>query len=160
MSSYKRGPQKFPEPKPFNFFFTQTVLKSEKIYMMYVKITVTYPFSQVVGQNEISGEGVWKGCVELQHFLQGIPFNHMQITVSQSPHISTGLGESRLLPEHITKNVSFAYRKSTALLSTTALLPPKIWKNRHLIQTVKFLLFLRSGKKTVWKKKTTQLWNI
>lgn len=113
------------EFKPFSFL-TQTDVKSEIIYMMYVKITATYPFSQVVGQNEISGEGVWKGCVELQHLLQGIPFNHMKITVSQSPYISTGLGEGWLLPEHITKNVSFAYRKSTALLSVTALFPSKI----------------------------------
>lgn len=78
------------------------------IYMVHVKIKATYPFSQVVGQNEISGEGVWKGRIELQHFLQGISLNHMKITVSQSPYISTGLGEGRLLPEHITKNVSFA----------------------------------------------------
>lgn len=28
------------------------------IYMVHVKIKATYPFSQVVGQNEISGEGV------------------------------------------------------------------------------------------------------
>lgn len=45
------------EFKPFSFLM-QTDVKSEIIYMMYVKITATYPFSQVVGQNEISGEGV------------------------------------------------------------------------------------------------------
>lgn len=160
MSSYKRGPQKFPEPKPFNFFFTQTVLKSEKIYMMYVKITVTYPFSQVVGQNEISGEGVWKGCVELQHFLQGIPLNHMQITVSQSPHISTGLGESRLLPEHITKNVSFAYRKSTALLSKQHYFHQKYKRTGISFRQSSFFYFCAQEKKLSGKKKTTQLWNI
>lgn len=77
----------------------------------------------------------------------------MKITVSQSPYVGTGLGESRLLPEHITKNVSFAYRKSTALLPLTALFSSKIYKNKHLIQAVKFLLFLYSGKKTVGKKK-------
>lgn len=49
--------KKNQELKPISFFM-QTVLKSEIIYMMYVKITATYPFSQVVGQNEISGEGV------------------------------------------------------------------------------------------------------
>lgn len=49
-----------------------------------------------------------EGRVEFQHFLQGIPLDHMQIAVGQGPHIGTGLGKGGFLPEHISKHVSFS----------------------------------------------------
>lgn len=41
-----------PELKQLIFFHTDAP------EMVYIKIKATYPFSQVVGQDEISGEGV------------------------------------------------------------------------------------------------------
>lgn len=68
---------------------------------------LAHPLPQVVGENQVPGEGVGEGCVELQHFLKGIPLDHMQVTVGQRPNISTGLCKSGFLPEHISKHVSF-----------------------------------------------------
>lgn len=67
----------------------------------------THPLPQVVGENEVPGEGVGEGCVEFQHFLQGVPLDHMEVTVGQGPHIGTGLGKGGFLPEHVSKHVSF-----------------------------------------------------
>ena len=47
----------------------------------------THPLPQVVGENEVPGEGVGEGRVEFQHFLQGVPLDHMEVTVGQGPHI-------------------------------------------------------------------------
>lgn len=66
-----------------------------------------YPLPQVVGENEVPGEGVGKGRVEFQHFLQGVSFDHMQVTVGQGPNVGTGLGQGGFLPEHISKHVTF-----------------------------------------------------
>lgn len=65
-----------------------------------------YPLPQVVGENEVPGEGVGEGCVEFQHFLQGVPLDHMQVTVGQGPDVGTGLGKGGFLPEHVSKHVS------------------------------------------------------
>lgn len=66
-----------------------------------------YPLPQVVGENEVPGERVGKGRVEFQHFLQRVPFDHVQVAVGQGPHVGTGLGQGGFLPEHISKHVSF-----------------------------------------------------
>lgn len=67
----------------------------------------THPLPQVVGENEVPGEGVGEGRVEFQHFLQGVPLDHMQVAVGQGPHVSTGLGQGGFLPEHVSKDISF-----------------------------------------------------
>lgn len=66
-----------------------------------------HPLPQVVGENEVPGEGVGEGRVELQHFLQGVPFDHVQVTVGQGPNVGTGLGKGGFFPEHISKHISF-----------------------------------------------------
>lgn len=74
-----------------------------------------HPLPQVVGENEVPGEGVGEGRVEFQHFLQGIPFNHMQVTVGQGPNVGAGLGKGGFLPEHISKHISFPYREKAVV---------------------------------------------
>lgn len=67
-----------------------------------------HPLPQVVGENQVSGEGVREGSVEFQNFLQCIPFDHMQVTVGQGPNVGTGLGKGGFLPEHISKHITFS----------------------------------------------------
>jgi len=78
----------------------------------------------------------------------------MKITVGQSPYICTGLGKGRLLPEDITKNISFAWKKEAALLSITVLFLPKILKSIHLTYEVTVLPFYALRKNSVWKTRS------
>lgn len=42
----------------------------------------SYPLAQVAGEDEVSGEGVSKRGVELQHLQQGFPLNDVKVAVS------------------------------------------------------------------------------
>ncbi len=40
-----------------------------------------YPFTQVAGEDEVSGEGVGEGRVKLQHLKQGFPLDDVEVAV-------------------------------------------------------------------------------
>ncbi len=42
---------------------------------------ISYPFAQVAGEDEVSGEGVGEGRVKLQHFEQSFPLDDVQVAV-------------------------------------------------------------------------------
>lgn len=66
-----------------------------------------HPLPQVVGENQVPGEGMGEGCVEFQHFLQCVPLDHVEVAVGQGPNVSTGLCKGSFLPENVSKHVSF-----------------------------------------------------
>ena len=76
-----------------------------------------YPLSEVIGEQQVAGEVVGEGRVELQNLLQGVPFDDMEITVGQGTHVGTSLGQGHLLPEHIPKHIPLTCkdRESTDL---------------------------------------------
>lgn len=47
----------------------------------------SYPFSQVAGEDEVPGEGVGKGGVEVQHLQQGLPLDDVKVAVGQRPDV-------------------------------------------------------------------------
>lgn len=71
---------------------------------------LTHPLPQVVGEHQVSGEVVCEGGVELQDFLQLVPFNDVEVAVGQRSHVSAGLRQRHLLPEHVTEHVTFTCR--------------------------------------------------
>lgn len=72
-----------------------------------------HPFPQVVGQQQVSGEVVGEGRVELQHLLQSVALNDVEVAVGQSSDVGAGLGEGQLLPEHVPKDVPLPCRDKT-----------------------------------------------
>lgn len=90
------------------FLARVVLLSAQRLLLVEKKLQVpAHPLPQVVGENEVPGEGVGESRVEFQHFLQGVPFDHMQVTVGQGPHVGTGLGKGGFLPEHVSKHVPF-----------------------------------------------------
>lgn len=51
----------------------------------------SYPLAQVTGEEEVPGEGVGEGRVELQHLEQGVPPDDVQVAVGQRPDVSGGV---------------------------------------------------------------------
>lgn len=58
---------------------------------------------------------VGEGRVELQHLLESVPFNDVEVAVGQSSDIGAGLGESHLLPENVSEYVPLPCREKTPL---------------------------------------------
>lgn len=52
---------------------------------------VSYPLAQVAGEDEVPGEGVGEGRVELQHLEQGFPLDDVQVAVGQRPDVGGGV---------------------------------------------------------------------
>lgn len=75
----------------------------------------------------------------------------MQVAVGQSPNIGTGLGKGGLLPEYVSKYVSFPYgekvdmRKVSVTSDLVSSWLPSAPQNRHLFGILQFRL--RKGKK-------------
>lgn len=68
----------------------------------------THPLPQVVGQHQVAGEVVGKSSVELQHLLQSIPLDDVEVAVGQRSHVSAGLSQIHFLPEDVPKNIPLA----------------------------------------------------
>lgn len=66
-----------------------------------------YPLAQVAGEDEVAGEGVGEGGVELQHLEQSLPLDDVQVAVGQRPHVGAGVSQGRLLPEDVAEHVAF-----------------------------------------------------
>lgn len=77
---------------------------------------LTHPLPQVVCQQQVAGEVVGEGRVELQNLLQGIALDDMEVTVRQGSYVSAGLGEGHFLPEHVAKYVPLPWSKDRASL--------------------------------------------
>lgn len=92
--------------------FHQHSMKNDDIRLFKWQ-SFTHPFPQVVGQQQISCKVVSKGSVKPENFLQCIAFDDVQVTVSQSSNVSTGLSQGHLLPEHVTKNITFTWKKES-----------------------------------------------
>lgn len=71
-------------------------------------VEATHPLPQVVGEEQIPGEVVGEGRVELQHLLQGVALDDVEVAVGESAHVGAGLSEGHLLPEDVAKHVSLA----------------------------------------------------
>lgn len=50
-----------------------------------------YPLAQVAGEDEVPGEGVGEGRVELQHLEQGFPLDDVQVAVCERPDVGGGV---------------------------------------------------------------------
>lgn len=73
--------------------------------------------AQVVGQDQVPGEGVREGLVEVQHLQQSIPLNRVQIAVSERPNIRRALADRRVRPEAVAEDVTLAqYRYHLVVL--------------------------------------------
>lgn len=88
---------------------------------------LTHPLPQVVGEQQVSGEVVCEGGVKLQNFLQRVSFDDVEVAVGQRSHVSAGLRQRHLLPEHVAKHVTFTCRQTdrqtvTDSLTSTAIL--------------------------------------
>ncbi|TNN63737.1 hypothetical protein EYF80_026054 [Liparis tanakae] len=66
-------------------------------------------------EQQIPGEVVGKRRVELQHLLQGVSFDDVEVAVGQSSDVSAGLSESHFLPENIPKYVSLTCRERKSI---------------------------------------------
>jgi len=67
-----------------------------------------HPLPQVVGEHQVPGEVVGKGGVELQHLLQRVPLDDVEVAVGQRAHVGARL--RHLVPEHIAEHVAFTWR--------------------------------------------------
>ena len=66
-----------------------------------------YPLAQVAGEDEVAGEGVGEGRVELQHLEQGLPLDDVEVAVRQRPDVGAGMRKGGFLPEDVTEHVPF-----------------------------------------------------
>lgn len=53
---------------------------------------VAYPLSEVIGEQQVAGEVVGEGRVELQNFLQSVTLDDVEVAVSQGPNVGASLG--------------------------------------------------------------------
>lgn len=83
------------------------------IYCIVIHMCGTYPLPEIAGEDKVTREGVGESCVEFQHFEQGLSLDHMQVTVSQRPHVGTCMSKCGLLPENITKHIPFTCKKNS-----------------------------------------------
>lgn len=51
-----------------------------------------YPLSEVIGEQQVAGEVVGEGRVELQNFLQSFTLDDVEVAVSQGPNVGASLG--------------------------------------------------------------------
>ena len=72
---------------------------------------VSYPLAEVAGEDEVAGEGVGEGGVEVEHLEQRLPLDDVQVAVGQRTHVGTRMGQGGLLPEHISKHITFTWGK-------------------------------------------------
>lgn len=49
---------------------------------------MSYPFAQVAGEDEVSGEGVGEGRVKLQHLEQGFPLDDVKVAIGERSNVS------------------------------------------------------------------------
>lgn len=68
---------------------------------------MAHPLPQVVGEQQVPGEVVGERRVELQHLLQGVAFNDVEVAVGQSSDVGAGLSQGHFLPEDVSENVTF-----------------------------------------------------
>ena len=89
--------------------------KSDLVYIWvhcnFKKRGATHPLTQVVSEQQISWEVVREGCVKLQHLLQGIAFDDVEVTVGQGSDVGAGLSQSHFFPENISKYISLTCRR-------------------------------------------------
>ena len=71
-----------------------------------LELNATNPLAEVVGEQQIPGEVVGERRVELQHLLQSVTLDDVQVAVGQRSHVSAGLSQGHLLPEHVPKHVA------------------------------------------------------
>lgn len=69
----------------------------------------SYPLAKVAGEDEVPGEGVGEGRVELQNLEQGLPLDDVQVAVGERAHVGGGVGQCGLLPEHVPEHVTFTW---------------------------------------------------
>lgn len=67
---------------------------------------ITNPLPEIAGEDEVTWERVGESCVELQHLQQSFSLDHMQVTVSQRPHIGTRMSKRGLFPENIAEHIT------------------------------------------------------
>lgn len=71
---------------------------------------VTHPLPQVVSEQQVPREVVGECGVELEHLLQSVAFNDVEVAVGQSSDVGTGLSQSHLFPENIPEYVTLTCR--------------------------------------------------
>ena len=78
--------------------------------------------SEVVRELYIAREGERERLVEVEHFEQLVPLDHVQVAVGKCSHVGRRLNDGRLLPELIAEYVAFTFssqRRSVKSLTIT-----------------------------------------
>lgn len=63
---------------------------------------------EVIREYEISGKRIGKRLVKVQHFQEPVPFDGVQVTISERSDVGRRLAQCRVLPKRITEHVTFA----------------------------------------------------
>ena len=69
-------------------------------------ISETNSLSQIVRQLNVSGKRMSKILIKRQHVQQTLPFNHVNVAVSESSHIGRRLTQGALPPEGVPEDVA------------------------------------------------------
>lgn len=67
--------------------------------------------AQVVSQYQVSGEGVRERLVKVQYLQQPVPFDGMQIAISERPDIRRALTDRWIRPEAVAENVTLSQNR-------------------------------------------------
>lgn len=62
--------------------------------------------TQVVSQDEISGEGIRESLVKVQHLQQLIPLDRVEIAISERSDVRRTLTDRRIRPETVAEDVT------------------------------------------------------
>ena len=65
--------------------------------------------SEVVSELYVAREWEREGLIEVEHFEEFVPLDHVQVAVGQRTHVGSGLYDSRLSPELIPEYVTFTF---------------------------------------------------
>ena len=64
--------------------------------------------AEVVGEREVTCERIGERVVELEHVHKIVSLDDVKVTIGQRAHVRHRLADGQLLPELVTKHVSFA----------------------------------------------------
>lgn len=74
--------------------------------------------SEVICKSEVTGKRVGEGVVELQHLQEALPFDGVKVTVGQGSDVGCRLSVRTLLPEVVTKHITFTCRTHRILITS------------------------------------------
>lgn len=96
---------------PFSSFYSLGYEKDErddvKRWRKSNGLAFSYSVPQIVSEDEIAGKGIGECVIEIQDFDELVPFDGVQIAISQCPHVGCWLTHRSFLPECVAEDVTF-----------------------------------------------------